>query len=88
MTSIIVKPIQKQRVRFKDLNVGDVFKLHNNYYMKILYGCFENAYFNSMLISNEEYMYFNDKHFYFKDDDIVEPIKSELIIYDDDGVVY
>lgn len=89
MTSIKVKPIEKQKYKFEGLCVGDIFKFNNNYYMKILHGYDrENGYFNSMKISMEEYMYFTNEPVLLKENDMVEPIKSELIIYDDEGVCY
>ena len=88
MTDIIVKPIQKQKVKFEYLDVGDIFKFSNHYYMKIPSGCCGDENFNCMIILVKDYMYFDNRNIWMPEDVEVEPIKSELIIYDDEGVCY
>ena len=93
MIDIIVKPIQKQKVKFEHLDIGDIFKFNNHYYMKIPSvkipsGCYGDEDFNCMIILVENYMYFGNKNIWMTEDVEVEPIKSELIIYDDEGVMY
>lgn len=86
MTSIKVKPIEKQKVKFEHLGVGDIFKFSNHYYMKIPSGCCGDEDYNCMIILVENDMYFDNKNIWMTDDVEVEPIKSELIIYDDEDV--
>lgn len=88
MTDIIVKPIPKQKVKFEHLDVGDIFKFSNHYYMKIPSGFYGDENYNCMIILVENDMYFDNKNIWMPKDAEVEPIKSELIIYDNEGVCY